>query len=65
MSGPELVAELHKSRPDLRILYMSGHTHETMNRYGIWQSGIPLVQKPFEMEYLAAQVRRVIDKAGE
>jgi DNA-binding NtrC family response regulator len=61
MSGPELVAELAKARPGLRVLYMSGHTHETMNRYGIWQSGIPLVQKPFEMEHLARQVRRAID----
>ncbi|MGI5917350.1 MAG: PAS domain S-box protein, partial [Anaerolineae bacterium] len=60
MSGPEMVVELHKRQRNLPVLYMSGHTHETMLRYGIPESGIPLVQKPFDIQRLAMQVRQAL-----
>jgi CheY-like chemotaxis protein len=61
MSGPELAVELRKMRADLPVLYMSGHTHETIIRYGIPDSGIALVQKPFDIQRLALQVRHALD----
>jgi len=47
MSGPELVERLSASRPDLKVVYMSGYTGELMaNREGL-KVGVTLLEKPF------------------
>ena len=35
MSGPELASKLTTARPDLKVLYMSGYTEETMVQHGM------------------------------
>ena len=57
MSGPELASKLTTVRPDLKVLYMSGYTEETMLQHGMMPSGIPLLQKPFSKDDLLKRVR--------
>jgi len=47
VNGPELVARLNGSRPDMKTVYMSGYTRELISRDEIACKGIPLLEKPF------------------
>ena len=47
MSGPELVERLHASRPNLKVVYMSGYTGELIAEREMVKRGITLLEKPF------------------
>jgi PAS domain S-box-containing protein len=61
MSGQELVAKLRIQRPEMRVLYMSGYTDNTIVHYGILERGVPFIQKPFSPENFVGKVREVLD----
>jgi CheY-like chemotaxis protein len=61
-NGHELATALLEQRPELRVLYMSGYTAETISRRGILQPGIVLLQKPFSTETLGQKIREVFDR---
>jgi two-component system, cell cycle sensor histidine kinase and response regulator CckA len=61
MSGPDLIRQLARQRPQMRVLYISGYTEEAMVHHGIPDSGIAFLQKPFLPDALARKVREVID----
>jgi two-component system, cell cycle sensor histidine kinase and response regulator CckA len=60
MLGPEVAAELVKSRPGLRILFMSGHSDEIV-RGGLLNPATPFLAKPFTPAQLALKVREALD----
>ena len=47
MSGPELVDRLSASRPQLKVVYMSGYTGELIAEREMLKRGITLLEKPF------------------
>ncbi len=61
ISGPDLVRQLKRLRPDTRVLYISGYTDEAIVHHGIPESGAAFLQKPFLPDELARKVREVID----
>ncbi|HLH18465.1 MAG TPA: response regulator [Bryobacteraceae bacterium] len=61
ISGPDLVRQLTRLRPDVRVLYISGYTDEAIVHHGIPESGAAFLQKPFLPDELARKVREVID----
>ena len=61
MSGRDLARRLSDMRPDLRVIYMSGYTEDTITRHGVLEPGLHYVQKPFSPEALARRVREVLD----
>ena len=63
MGGGELVDQLRSSRPQLRVLYISGYTNDEVMRRGISQKEAAFIQKPFTPEELMAKVREVLDTA--
>jgi CheY-like chemotaxis protein len=64
MSGPELAAKLVERRPELKVLYISGYTADAVEKHGIRDPGVRLLQKPFTTEGILRAVRAVLDETG-
>ena len=47
LTGPELVERLKQSRPDLKVVFMSGYTGELIAHSRAGQQEIALLEKPF------------------
>jgi CheY-like chemotaxis protein len=61
MSGPELAKRLGQTRPDMRVLCMSGYTDDSIVRHGVLETGVAFVQKPITPALLSRKVREVLD----
>ena len=61
MSGRELAQHLAGTRPDMRVLFMSGYTDNAIVRHGVLEAGTAFLSKPFTPDALAAKVREVLD----
>ena len=62
MNGKELADEIMKTRPQTKVVFVSGYPREVLSQQGILESGIHLIQKPFELEDLVRQIRKVLDE---
>jgi two-component system, cell cycle sensor histidine kinase and response regulator CckA len=65
MSGPELARRLTRMRPEMRVLYMSGYSDDTLIRRGVVEESTAFLQKPFTPAALAHKVREVLDAPQE
>ena len=61
MSGQQLVEALKERRPDLKVIFMSGYTPNSIVHRGEIEAGVPMIQKPFTPELLAIRIREVLD----
>lgn len=61
MGGRQLLTEVRKHRPDLRVLFMSGYTDDAVLLHGVVEATDAFIQKPFTPLSLARKVREVID----
>ena len=61
MDGRELSTRLQPYRPELKILYMSGYTDNTIVERGVLAPGINFIEKPFSPESLALKIRKLLD----
>jgi two-component system cell cycle sensor histidine kinase/response regulator CckA len=59
MDGPTMVQEARKSRPDLKILFMSGYAEEQL-RNSIDIENVNFLPKPFSVTELAEAARRAV-----
>jgi len=62
MNGRELVERLVASRPDLKVLFMSGYTDDDVLRRGVLHGEAAFLQKPFTPEQLGRKIREVLDR---
>jgi PAS domain S-box-containing protein len=62
-SGRELAKRLTGRYPNLRVLYMSGYTHNVIAQDGTLEEGISFLQKPFTPQVLAEKVREALDRS--
>jgi PAS domain S-box-containing protein len=61
MSGKVLARRLTKTRPTLKILYVSGYTDNAIARHGVIDAGTHFLGKPFTSANLTRKVREVLD----
>jgi two-component system cell cycle sensor histidine kinase/response regulator CckA len=62
LSGDKLRTALLEVDPDLRLLYCSGYSPNTIHDRFVLNSKIDLLQKPFSPEGLLRKVREVLDR---
>ncbi len=63
MSGHELADRLAPVRPEIKVVYMSGHTEDAILRHGVSGHRTAFLQKPFTLDTLARKLREVVDGA--
>jgi CheY-like chemotaxis protein len=61
MSGKILAERLWATRPETRVVFMSGYTDDAVLERNVIESGITFLQKPFTPVRLAAAVRSALD----
>ncbi len=62
MRGPELARVLTALRPEMRVLFISGHADDAVFSGGVVPEGMTLLPKPFSPEALGRKVREVLDR---
>jgi len=64
-NGCELARTLLSQKPDLRVLFISGHVGaEVVRFYGIDVTDLFFLRKPFKLPDLVKRVRRVLDSSA-
>lgn len=63
MSGAKLAAEASATRPDLKVLFISGHSDDVLTHHGELDPDTNFLEKPFTPGALVKKVREVIDEA--
>ena len=63
LGGRELAEKLSVTRPDMRVLYMSGYTDDAIVHHGVLDGRAAFLEKPFAPDALALKVREVLSVA--
>jgi PAS domain S-box-containing protein len=64
MSGQRLAEHLKAERPDMKTLFTSGYTDDSMLHHGVREQDVAFLHKPFTPQILLNKVRDVLE-AGE
>jgi len=60
MNGRELAEAAAALRPDMKILFMSGYTDDTVLRHGILATQTAFIEKPFSTHKLVSKIQEVL-----
>ena len=56
-TGPQLAERLAQTRPGLKVLFVSGYRHDSLEQDGVLRAGLSVLPKPFAAAELARRVR--------
>ncbi len=60
MNGPDVAAQARERRPDLPVLFASGHTRRGVVANGLLSEDAPFIAKPYRRAALAESVERML-----
>jgi two-component system cell cycle sensor histidine kinase/response regulator CckA len=60
LGGRDLVKQLAQTRPQTKVLYLSGYTEDAILSDGAIEKGTAFLQKPFTLQNLSRKVREVL-----
>jgi CheY-like chemotaxis protein len=60
-SGRELARQPAETRPDTRVLHVSGYTDDAIVHHGMLEPGLAFLHKPFTPDARARKVRELLD----
>jgi CheY-like chemotaxis protein len=60
LGGRELAEKLALSRPEMRVLYMSGYTDDAIVRHGVLDGRASFLEKPFTPDAFTRKIREVL-----
>ena len=60
MDGPTLMREIHKERPELKVIFISGYAEDAFRKNLDPGAEFELLPKPFSLKQLAAKVKEVL-----
>lgn len=63
MGGIELAETLRPRFPQMRVLFSSGYTDNSVLRHGILEKEVAFLQKPYTAQTLTVKVRQLLDHA--
>ena len=61
LSGRELASRIAAQRPNIKILFISGYTDDSIFRHGVLEGGVAYLQKPFNLKAIAQKIREALD----
>jgi hypothetical protein len=65
MLGTELVEKVRELRPEMRVIYMSGYSHEVLAPRALRKNGSSaFIEKPFNARDLLRAVRELLEAEG-
>jgi len=65
MNGRQLAEKIRESKPDLKVLYMSGYAADVMTDEGVLKTDAVMIAKPFSRAELSRKLRDVLNaKSG-
>ena len=62
MNGKEMADAARKSRPDLKVLFITGYAENAAVSNGHLEPGMHVLSKPFPLDKLAARIRAIIEE---
>jgi PAS domain S-box-containing protein len=62
LSGKMVADQIKALQPDIKVLFISGYTDDTIIHHGAADKSLAFLQKPFSPALLAHKIREVLDK---
>jgi len=61
MNGRELSRQAQALRPRLKVLYVTGYSHNGLARQAEGEPGVDVLQKPITQQLLSSRIRALLD----
>ncbi len=60
INGKELTDAIHKTLPELKVIFMSGYTDSVILEHGVMNRDTSYIQKPFSKESIAKKIKYML-----
>jgi two-component system, cell cycle sensor histidine kinase and response regulator CckA len=64
MDGREMVKLLAQTRPETKVLFLSGYTEDSIASEGTPETGPAFLQKPFTLQNLSRKIREILGNSS-